>query len=109
MHLFTVCPSCRAENKLKHREPTRPDLAKRIGEQVSVNCNHCGNNYQKAIGDVRAKQDYRLAIAAAVVGLILAVLLLRFGWVAVFPFLLPVLAMSQERNAVSAFNRYIYR
>lgn len=109
MHLYTVCPACREANKLPYREPTRPDLAKKIGETVAINCMHCGKNYQKAIGDVRAKSDGRTSIIAAIIGVVAALFLMRFGWVAVFPFVLPILAASQERKAVSAFNRYIYR
>ena len=107
MKLKTICGNCHETVPLPYNEESRPYLADKLGgETFAHRCPECGVTTQKHVNDVRADVDNKYVLIAGAVGLVGAVLLWQYGFIAVLPFLLPVIVYQQLQSGAKAFNRY---
>ena len=87
MQLTTICGNCSQTVRVPHSEESRPYLADTVGGEVfNHRCPECGVVEKKHVNQVRARPDNRPVLIAGGVGLVGALLLWQYGFIAVAPF-----------------------
>ena len=114
MQLYSPCTSCGKDIIIKSSSSDRIALARKNGEEFSVNCD-CGNRYNIHVDDVKAKHDKTtliLFIISLVISVIATIIIWDTGWFISlsisFPFLVLAGVQKNQSNAVNLFNQLYY-
>ncbi len=123
MKLITNCKHCQKEIRVKSMSNDRPELAKEMGNEFTLNCEHCLRKDRYSANEVKAKESKSIKIFSLLVFLIgtgfLACFFRDFVFISESPkFLFYVCATltvpavfyglltKQDRDKVRDFNRY---
>ncbi|NQY07330.1 MAG: hypothetical protein HRT68_14340 [Flavobacteriaceae bacterium] len=106
MKLFYHCSSCKKENKITIKSDNRYDFQKEVGgDEMNVNCTHCGKLDKKHINRFHAKANKVIILGGLVAGAVATLFLLNFGWIATATFSIPIFVWLNEEKRASAFNK----
>ncbi|WP_025742848.1 hypothetical protein [Aquimarina pacifica] len=110
MRLEFTCSGCKKQNKFTPVAPTRGDLQMKIGDEVKVNCLHCGKIENKHINRIDAVNDTKkLLLALGISVVVTFILLFFFGLIGTITFSIPLLMWIQENSLIKSFNSYKIR
>ena len=110
MKLEYTCSSCKKQNNYKLVTPTRGELQMKVGDEVDVNCNHCGKLDKKHINRIDAVVDSKKMLIAFLISAVVTVILYGFfGLIGTITFSIPLLMWIQENKSISHFNSYKIR
>lgn len=110
MRLIFNCISCKKKNIYTPNFSNRGDLQMQMGDDVKVNCSHCGQNSKKNVNEISAEEDKRVLIGGVVVSLISTIVFwFYFGALSTLSFVIIFLVWAQEHKLTSNFNRYKIR
>lgn len=105
MKLFYYCSSCQKENSFTTKASNRFELQDERGNTINERCKYCGNITKRHVNRVHAKANVGWIAAAAIVGIIAAILLFQLGWIASITFTLPFFVWQYLDREASKFNK----
>lgn len=110
MKLYTICPNCRNEVKIKSTAKTRGDLQMEIGEEVTFQCLYCKENHKNHINKVRAETSNKFILIGLVISIFVSIILwFVLGAIGTVIIIIPGVFWYQEMSAVKSFNNYMVR
>ncbi len=110
MRLEYTCSGCKKQNNYTPVTVTRGDLQMKVGDEVTVNCSHCGKMDKKHINRIDAVIDNRkILIAISISALVAIVLWNLYGGIGALFFTIPIIVWIQESKATNDFNSYKIR
>lgn len=110
MKLEYTCSGCKKQNNYKPVTATRGELQMKVGDEVDVNCSHCGKIDKKHINRIDAVVDNRkILVALGISAIVTLVLWGLYGAIGTVTGLIPVMMWLQEGRATSHFNSYKIR
>ena len=110
MELVTNCSSCKKDIKVNSKAKTRPELQMEMGDEITLNCQNCGNLIKKHVNKVRAKVSNTMLLIAIGLGLVITVVLwIYFGAIGTVSIAIPVLFWQQQEMVARGFNSYMIR
>ena len=110
MRLVTFCSSCRMDYQLPFSAPTRGQLQMQMGDELDVNCNHCGKLEKKHINEIRASINNKVILVGLLASAIMTIFLwLSYGAIGTVTMIIPIFFWQQEMAATRSFNNYVIR
>lgn len=107
MILYTKCIGCSKEHKIKASGPTRGDLQQKYGDQLKINCRHCGKMFNAHLNKVKAKSNQAIIAGSFIVSILAGVAMFYYFWAAgTIVIAIPLVIWQQQEAHVRAFNRY---
>ena len=108
MNLVTHCASCKKDIKVKSSATTRSELQMEKGDEITVNCQYCGNFEKKHINKVIAKPNNNIILVGVGIGVIATIILwIYFGAIGTASIVIPLLFWQQQ--VMATFNSYMIR
>ncbi len=110
MRLEYTCVSCKKQNNYKPVTSTRGELQMKVGDEVDVNCGHCGKIDKKHINRIDAVADNKKILIAFLISAVASLVLYSyFGLVGTITVGIPLLMWVQEGKSTNQFNSYKIR
>ena len=82
----------------------------KVGNEVNINCNHCGKLDKKHINRIDAVVDNRKIIIVFIIsGIVTVILWQLYGGISTITGIIPILMWMQEGKSTSDFNSYKIR
>jgi len=108
MKIFAKCTGCKEHVILSTKASTRPELAHEKGENIKINCTHCGKDFSRHVNEIRAKVNYTTILIGVAVGTVLTIVSIFFiGFIALATFMIPLIIWQSQEKNVHAFNKYL--
>ncbi|MDH7447360.1 hypothetical protein [Aquimarina sp. 2201CG14-23] len=110
MKLEYTCSGCKKQNKYTPVVATRGDLQMKVGDEVNVNCGHCGKQDKKHINRIDGVVDNKIILIAIVASVIVTIVLWNFyGAIGSITGVIPAFVWMYETKAANNFNSYKIR
>ncbi len=107
MKLYTHCSGCGDEITIKSSATDRRKLKLEHGDQIQVNCHHCGKKEKQHLNKIYAEiNSLHLFIACAASVILSIVIWLAFGVIGTLLILIPLSLWLYQLNATRNFNKY---
>ncbi len=106
MKLYTTCSSCYKNIKLKQKATTKFEFQRNFGEEIELNCNHCGTSNTKHVNRIFAKSEWFWVLISFGISVLLSILLFFIiGGIGIVFISVPVLITFGQQKSINAFNR----
>jgi hypothetical protein len=106
MKLYITCSSCYKDIKIKQKATTKFEFERKFGEELEVNCKHCGTSNTKHVNRVFAKAEWFWVLISFGISVLLSLLLIFIiGGIGIVFITVPVLITFGQQKSINAFNR----
>ncbi len=110
MDLYTNCTSCKKEIKVKSNAKTRAELQMEVGDEISLNCQNCGNFIKRHVNKVRAKSSNTIMLLGVGLGVVFTVVLWYFyGAIGTASIGIPIIIWQLQEQVIRGFNSYMIK
>lgn len=110
MALYTDCPSCRKSFRLPYKASTRSRLQMKEGDELRINCKHCGHLGSRHINEVyKSTNPVFIGLSTALGAWLTFQLLDSYGYISAIFMAIPLIVWKDEERRVKAFNGYMVR
>ncbi|MDY8137163.1 hypothetical protein [Aquimarina sp. 2201CG5-10] len=110
MRLEYTCAGCKKQNNFTPVTTTRGDLQMKVGDEVNINCDHCGKDDIKHINRIDAVVDNRKILIALAISAVITIFLWSFyGAIGTITGTIPIFVWIYESRATNDFNSYKIR